>query len=474
MTNYESYGNPITIPAPAGGCTSGVPFVHGSMFYVPQSTEAATVDVSCIVEGVVSLAAEATDTFSQDLPVYWNTTSGKAEDTDSTLNTLIGVSLAAASGGYVRVRLNGVSLAALTGDLANKIDKVTGLTGYVPKMTAGGGVESSGILAVDVQVDTVPAIAGNLAGLDAAGKLTDSGIAGAGFIASLPAAVAGNVPAFAAGGASVTDSGVLAANLQVLTVPVAGHSVAGLTAAGALEDTTILTANLQVLAVPTAANNVALLDAAGAIIDSTMASANLQVLTVPAAAGNLAQLSVLGALEDSTIDPTAYPVANIDTGAGGAGIPWLADGAGGSSFTAVDSAGIANGAIDPLHVAGVFTVTTMTAGGGFYLILDAEAAATPIDYDLTTNAQLAFSFRILGARAHCTAANAGGTLQLFDAAGGLGNAITGATICAVADTSTRATLDWTQGVVNGATDTVSIAKNAAGDDGMLILECVKA
>jgi len=450
-------GQIVTRTAPVGGVTSGTPVVIGSEFLIPLTTALVNETFAAQYGGEVWLTADAADTFTEGLKIYWDPTAGECEDSDSTVNYEIGTACGAATGGRVRVRLNGVGLGALTGDLAAKIDKVPAITGIVPKFTAAGGLETSGILAADVQVDTVPAIAGNLAGLDAAGKLTDSGLAAAGWIAALPAAVVGNVPAFAAGGASVTDSGILAANLQVLVVPAAAGNVASLDVLGALTDSTVPAANLQVLVVPGAPNNIAVLDAAGALADGGALVAALAAI----------------AHDHTGVGETPVPVAGLDSGVAGAGLPLIADGAGAQAYQAVDSAGIANGSVDPLHIGIGVAATTMLSENVFILELDAEAAATPIDFDLTTNAQLAFNFRIITATTDCTGVSAGGTLQLFDAAAGGGNAITNAAVCAVENQQLLAAVDRTFAVVNGAAETLSIAKNAAGDDGRLILLCCK-
>lgn len=417
--------------APVAGVTNGVPTIVGAEFLVPMATATSGNKFPCqLGNGAEVRCAIASGHTFANQRAYFNPTSGEMEDTDSASNVLVGRYVEAAQSGYGWFAIDGVTLASATGDLANKIDKVTGITGKIPKMTAAGGVEDGGILAADVVTKVAPAAAHNLAGLTAAGFLEDSGVASTGFIAALPAAVVGNIPAFAAGGATVTDSGVAAANVQVL-------------------------------AVPTAAGNVATLDAAGAVQDSTIASANLQVLTVPGAGHNLASLTAAGAIEDAGFARDAIPVANIDTGAAGAGLPMLGDGAGGSTFAAVDSAGIAAGSIDPLHLAAPATVGTISVAGN-RIILNCEAAADPIDFDLSTNAQANRAFRIRNVAAYCTAANAGGTAQLQDAGG---NAISSVMTMAV-----EGDLSWTTSITHAERDvaagaTLRVDKNDMGDDG---------
>lgn len=145
MQNYKGDDEKVVRPAPVGGVTSGTPVVIGSEFLVPETTAAATADVSFIKRGRVTLPSESTDTFTAGLKVYWNPTSGKVEDTDSASNYEIGTAKGAAVSDVVEVCLNGVALASLTGDLVNKIDKVTGQTNKVASFTASGSLESSGI-----------------------------------------------------------------------------------------------------------------------------------------------------------------------------------------------------------------------------------------------------------------------------------------------------------------------------------------
>jgi hypothetical protein len=393
-------GQVVYRTAPVAGVTNGVPTIVGAEFLVPMATATSGNKFPCqLGNGAEVRCAIASGHTFANQRAYFNPTSGEMEDTDSASNVLVGRYVEAAQSGYGWFAIDGVTLASATGDLANKIDKVTGITGKIPKMTAAGGVEDGGILAADVVTKVAPAAAHNLAGLTAAGFLEDSGLASTGFIAALPAAVVGNIPAFAAGGATVTDSGVAAANLQVLAVPGAGHNLCSLTAAGAVED-------------------------AGYPRD-------------------------------------AIPVANIDTGAAGAGLPMLADGAGGSSFAAVDSAGIANGSVDPLHLAAPATVGTISVSGN-RIILNCAAAADPIDFDLSTNAQANRAFRIRNVAAYCTAANAGGTAQLQDAGG---NAISSVMTMAV-----EGDLSWTTSITHAERDvaagaTLRVDKNDAGDDG---------
>jgi predicted RecA/RadA family phage recombinase len=382
VTNYKGDGRIVQRVVPVGGCTSGVPIVIGSEFLVPQATADAGATASFIKEGEVWLPSEPTDTFSAGHLSYWNPTSGKVEDADSSANYAIGTTQGAASGNYVQVALNGVALASLTGDLANKIDKVVGATGNVPKFTAAGGLEDGGLV---------------------------------------PGAVA--------------DGAITTAKLA------AGAVTSAKLGAGAVD-----TAALGALAVTTAKL------AAGAV-DTTALGAD----------------AVTGAkLADDSVDSEHYVDGSIDNA------HLSADCVDGTKLAddAVNSEHIASGAMDVDHMAVASVVGTVLAANEFMIELNCEAAATPIDFNLALNPATNRKFRIISTWVHCTGANAGGTLTLYDAAAGGGHAITSAITCAVEDViAMPSTLDRTWTEIAAGT-TVSVVKNAAGDDGRLYLICL--
>jgi predicted RecA/RadA family phage recombinase len=382
VTNYKGDGRIVQRVVPVGGCTSGVPIVIGSEFLVPQATADAGATASFIKEGEVWLPSEPTDTFSAGHLSYWNPTSGKVEDADSSANYAIGTTQGAASGNYVQVALNGVALASLTGDLANKIDKVVGATGNVPKFTAAGGLEDGGLV---------------------------------------PGAVA--------------DGAITTAKLA------AGAVTSAKLGAGAVD-----TAALGALAVTTAKL------AAGAV-DTTALGAD----------------AVTGAkLADDSVDSEHYVDGSIDNA------HLSADCVTGAKLAddSVNSEHIASGAMDVDHMAVASVVGTVLAANEFMIELNCEAAATPIDFNLALNPATNRKFRIISTWVHCTGANAGGTLTLYDAAAGGGHAITSAITCAVEDViAMPSTLDRTWTEIAAGT-TVSVVKNAAGDDGRLYLICL--
>jgi predicted RecA/RadA family phage recombinase len=251
--------------------------------------------------------------------------------------------------------------------------------------------------------------------------------------------------------------------------------------------------------VPAAPGNLAGLSAGGNLVDSGIASSGFVTVADLISAGAGDGAALVG-LEDSgthyaavTVEaafaelPTVFAkrtllasVANAE----GAALVGIEDVATNITATTVEGAlaeiaadgwadadTIADDVISPDHNAVGVAATTMLAGNLFWLELDAEAAATPISFDLTTHAGLAFQFEIVQAIAHCSGANGGGTLQLLDAPGG--NEIVPATVCAALNVDTLGGIVRGERIVNGATDTLSIVKNAAGDDGRLMLLCAK-
>ena len=116
MKNFVQKGNIVTVPAPAGGATSGVPFEDGpagfKMLFVPQADADAGDDVACVVEDVVALAKDGTDTFEVGEPLYWDESSKQAQKSASTFFICATcVKAAAASDGTVWGKLTGQTAA---------------------------------------------------------------------------------------------------------------------------------------------------------------------------------------------------------------------------------------------------------------------------------------------------------------------------------------------------------------------------
>jgi len=472
VTNYKGDGRIVQRVVPVGGCTSGVPIVIGSEFLVPQATADAGATASFIKEGEVWLPSEPTDTFSAGHLSYWNPTSGKVEDADSSANYAIGTTQGAASGNYVQVALNGVALASLTGDLANKIDKVVGATGNVPKFTAAGGLEDGGLVpgaVADGAITTAKLAAGAVTSAKLGAGAVDTAALGALAVTTAKLA-AGAVDTTALGadavtGAKLADDSVDSEHYVDGSIDNA-HLSADCVTGAKIADDAIDSEHYVDGSIDTAHY------AAGSV--DTAALGALAVTTAKLAAGAvdttaLGAEAVTGAkLADDSVDSEHYVDGSIDTA------HLSADCVDGTKLAddAVNSEHIASGAMDVDHMAVASVVGTVLAANEFMIELNCEAAATPNDFNLALNPATNRKFRIISTWVHCTGANAGGTLTLYDAAAGGGHAITSAITCAVEDViAMPSTLDRTWTEIAAGT-TVSVVKNAAGDDGRLYLICL--
>jgi predicted RecA/RadA family phage recombinase len=108
-TKFIQEGEILTVAAPTGGVTSGLPVVIGDLAGVPVATAAVGVDFGWRVEGVHSVvkSGSAGPAFAVGDPVYWT----GALATTSSAYPLIGVATAAAgaSATSVSVRLTGAA-----------------------------------------------------------------------------------------------------------------------------------------------------------------------------------------------------------------------------------------------------------------------------------------------------------------------------------------------------------------------------
>jgi predicted RecA/RadA family phage recombinase len=77
MKNYIHDGCKITLVAPAGGVTSGVPLLFGSLLVVPQATAAATEKFAAVVEGLVSYTKTASQAWASGDKIYWDIANAK-------------------------------------------------------------------------------------------------------------------------------------------------------------------------------------------------------------------------------------------------------------------------------------------------------------------------------------------------------------------------------------------------------------
>lgn len=108
-TKFIQEGEILTVAAPTGGVTSGLPVAIGDLVGVPVASAAVGVDFAWQVEGVHSVvkSGSAGPAFAVGDPVYWT----GALATTSSAYPLIGVATAAAgaSATSVNVRLNGAA-----------------------------------------------------------------------------------------------------------------------------------------------------------------------------------------------------------------------------------------------------------------------------------------------------------------------------------------------------------------------------
>ncbi len=90
MQNFVQQGDVLTLTAPTGGVTAGVPVKIGSLIVIPLGTAAATVAFEGKVNGVFSgIAKLTTDDLVEGSPLYWDDTNSRLTLT-STSNTFIG------------------------------------------------------------------------------------------------------------------------------------------------------------------------------------------------------------------------------------------------------------------------------------------------------------------------------------------------------------------------------------------------
>ena len=109
--NGVQRGHILGAIAPAGGVTSGVPVIIGTMFLIPTTTAAAGEPFEGAVVGVWELAKTSADTPTQFAKAYWDNTNSRVTTTSSG-NTEVGVFTEARANGTTTapVRLNGFSI----------------------------------------------------------------------------------------------------------------------------------------------------------------------------------------------------------------------------------------------------------------------------------------------------------------------------------------------------------------------------
>lgn len=109
MKNFVSPGNTMTLTAPSGGATGGLPIKVGAVVGVPahDADEGAEVETH-VGHGVWTLAKTSAQAWTQGAKIYWDD-SGKVCTTSASGNTLMGFAAAGADNpsatGKVRLAL---------------------------------------------------------------------------------------------------------------------------------------------------------------------------------------------------------------------------------------------------------------------------------------------------------------------------------------------------------------------------------
>ena len=112
-TTYIQPGNVVTLTAPTGGVTAGVPKLIGNLLVVPQNTVAQGLPFDGHVLGQHLLPKATGQTWAEGANLYWDNTAGNFTTT-ATANYYAGVAAAAAASGDTTgyVLLNGIGIKA--------------------------------------------------------------------------------------------------------------------------------------------------------------------------------------------------------------------------------------------------------------------------------------------------------------------------------------------------------------------------
>lgn len=113
MKNFIQKGDTITVPAPAGGATSGSGVIVGALFGVAATTAAEGAPVPLATVGVYELPKATSATFTSGGVVSFDIATRKCASPGSGRYP-IGIAIEAAGNGSgtVKVRLDGTSTAA--------------------------------------------------------------------------------------------------------------------------------------------------------------------------------------------------------------------------------------------------------------------------------------------------------------------------------------------------------------------------
>ena len=106
MQNYAHDGRHVTVPAPAGGVTSGQGVLIGKLFGVAIASASEDDPVVLVTEGVVYLPKASTQTQALGARLYWDAGNGQLT-TAATGNEQVAIAVeeAANGTGTVKVKL---------------------------------------------------------------------------------------------------------------------------------------------------------------------------------------------------------------------------------------------------------------------------------------------------------------------------------------------------------------------------------
>lgn len=105
MLNAHSNADTITVPAPSGGATSGVPFILGTLLAIPVTDAAEGDPVAVQIERAFTLPKLSTAVIAAGEKVIWDVSAGQVIVASAAAGDLnnFGVAIAAAGNGVTEV-----------------------------------------------------------------------------------------------------------------------------------------------------------------------------------------------------------------------------------------------------------------------------------------------------------------------------------------------------------------------------------
>lgn len=84
MQNFQQEGNVLTLTAPTGGVTTGVPVLIGDLLVIPIESKAATLPFEGKRTGVFTIAKLTTEDFVEGQLLWWDDGNSRLTETKST------------------------------------------------------------------------------------------------------------------------------------------------------------------------------------------------------------------------------------------------------------------------------------------------------------------------------------------------------------------------------------------------------